>query len=166
MDGIPLYRAKTLKQIYFSYSTLLIVPCFTLHYQPSISRLCPFLIDLFFLRIQSLPQPHYTIYFSSSVEIPSPFPLSLRPFPSHPTPLSSSIFPSSLHFLQLYQPGSLFFPRRWWLNYFVLSCNGFWRRLLTARRRCLMLSGQAVDGGSSHIAPDVMGLSRDRVMMC
>lgn len=164
MDGIPLYSAKTLKLIYFSYSTLLIAPCYTLHYQPPISVLCPFLTDLFFLRNQSLPQPNCTTYFSSSVEFLSPFPLSLCPFPSRPIPLSSSIFPSSLHFLQLYQPGSLFFPKE--IKLLCFNVNGFWRRPLTARRRCLMLSGQAVDGGGSHRALDLMGLSRDRVMIC
>lgn len=64
--------------------------------QPSISRLCPFLSDLFIPRISSLPPPHSPIYFSSSVTTHR-----FCPIPSLPVLLSLSIFPSSLHSLRL-----------------------------------------------------------------
>ncbi len=130
-------------------------------FQPSVSCLCPFLTDLFIPRIPSLPSVHSTIYFSSLLTTRPPHSQSL-----HPIPISSS----SLVFLYLplIPPFSSPVNSQACLNYFGLYCDGFWCRQVTARDRCLMLSGVS-DGrlwteGRSHPA-DLMGLSPGWVIM-
>lgn len=121
---------ETLKQIYLFYLKFFLVLCFpaVFHFtyfvsyptlsSSSLSRLCPFLTDLFLPRIPSLPLPHSIIYCTSSVATHPPHCQSLLAFPIFSYSLLFLHLPLIPSFSSAVNSQAPFLPRRRWFNYF------------------------------------------------